>query len=56
MNDRLQATNNFPQDYDDLISYPSASDDLRALSRTLRVNLTGKGPDSTWDWGRTPER
>ena len=37
--DLLQDIHEFPQDmqntYDDLLSYPSTSDDMRALSRTL---------------------
>ena len=42
-NDLLQDTNDLLQDredpFDDLISYPSTSDDLRALSHSLRENL-----------------
>lgn len=52
MNDLLQDINEFPPDmkntYDDTISYPSVSDDLKALSHTLAAfgfsSRVEKGP------------
>jgi hypothetical protein len=42
-NDFLQDAHDFPQDrqntYDDLISYPTAFDDLQDFSHTLQENL-----------------